>query len=146
MGLQNLLLTWASPICDGYLANWRRRTRIIDYCVDVLDASYEENKHLADQANDADLRARRKAKAELYSADIKVGDITHLISHAYAPLYSIRRSAHTTPQRAHRRNDCSGKISERYEPCLWRFPGVPLMSFSSLASAVQVLRAAKCRP
>jgi len=58
----------------GHLANWRRRTRIIDYCVDVLDTSYEESKlHLGDEADPgADLRARRKARAELYSSDVKV--------------------------------------------------------------------------
>jgi len=59
-------------IRGGRLANWRRRTRIIDYCVDVLDASYEENKRIADGAGGADIRARRKAQAELYSSDIKV--------------------------------------------------------------------------
>ena len=57
----------------GRLANWDRRTRIINYCVDVLDASYQETKHIADEADRTDLRARRKTQAELYSAGIKVG-------------------------------------------------------------------------
>lgn len=56
----------------GRLANWNRRTRIINYCADVLDASHEESKRLADEADGADPRVRRKVQAELYSADIKV--------------------------------------------------------------------------
>ena len=71
------LLTRKSPVpvtCGGHLANWGRRTRIIDYCVDVLDASYEENKRIADGVGDTEIRARRKAQAELYSSDIKVSD------------------------------------------------------------------------
>ena len=83
----------------GCVANWGRRTRIINYCVDVLDTSYEENKLLADQAKDADLRTRRKAQAELYSADIKVRwwapvrILSHTLTHS-----RIRCSAYTTPQ------------------------------------------------
>ncbi|KAF9651162.1 hypothetical protein BDM02DRAFT_3154533 [Thelephora ganbajun] len=53
------------------VANWSRRTRIIDYCVNVLDTSYEETKCLADEVHGTDPRARRKAQAELYSANIK---------------------------------------------------------------------------
>lgn len=67
------MLTRTSPHTRR-LANWRRRTQIIDYCVDVLDTSHEDNKLPADEANGTDLRARRKAQAELYSADIKVSE------------------------------------------------------------------------
>ena len=41
--------------------------------MDVLDASYEETKRTANDANNDDVRVRRKVQAELYSADIKVG-------------------------------------------------------------------------
>lgn len=61
--------------CGGRLANWNRRARIINYCADVLDASYEGAKNLAEEAVAANPQARRKAQAELYSADINVGAV-----------------------------------------------------------------------
>lgn len=89
-------------ICGGRLANWDRRTRIVNYCVDVLDASYDETKHLADDADGADPRVRRKAQAELYSANIKVGAMFpfRLILRSYA--LCVPCSAYPTTQRAYR--------------------------------------------
>jgi len=101
----NLNFTHIVGICGGCLANWGRRTRIINYCVDVLDASYEENKLLVDQTSGADLRARRKAQAELYSADIKVGGgslCAYLIPHTHTlppPVSSVHNSTTSAPSK-----------------------------------------------
>ena len=91
-------------ICGGSLANWNRRTRIINYCASVLDASYEEAKHIADKADGADPRVRRKAQAELYSADIKVGAVLlfRLILQSYAlclSMFSVPNSTMSTLSR-----------------------------------------------
>lgn len=90
--------------CGGHLANWSRRARIINYCVDVLDTSYEEKKLLADEAKGADLRAQRKAQAELYSADIKVNvrylclsDLTY--SHPLCLMFSAGSFTTNTPSK-----------------------------------------------
>lgn len=124
MRLRAPLLTQNTPtliVYGGRLANWNRRTLIINYCVDVLDASYGETKRAADDANGDDVRARRKAQAELYSADIKVGPSCASVPsdlellHCFIP--TVRCSAYPTPQRAHRRGNCSGEISKRYETC-----------------------------
>lgn len=72
-----------------------------------MDASYEENKRIADEASGADPRARRKAQAELYSSDIKVSGGFLFPSDSVPSLPGVRISAHATPQRAHRRKDCT---------------------------------------
>ena len=81
--------------CGGCLANWERRTKIIDYCVDVLDTSYEENKRIAEKTGGNELRVRRKAQAELYSSDIKVsGDPWFLsdLTRSRLPVFDVQRT------------------------------------------------------
>jgi len=125
------------------LANWRRRTRIIDYCVDVLDASYEENKRIADELDGTDPRTRRKAQAELYSSNIKVSNGSSFLSRLTYLRPCVRRSADAASQRAHRGKDRSGEIRKRYEPCITSAPlSIDLILSTSPAIAVQVLRAA----
>jgi hypothetical protein len=65
----------------GYLStsveNWKRRTEIVSYCVDVVDKTMDEKRQsIQDQANDPS--AQRQTQAALYADEVKVrviGDI-----------------------------------------------------------------------
>ena len=53
-----------------YAANWTSRKKLIEYCVDVVDHSFEPPAN--DQQTQQDPRAQRKAKGAHYSDQIKV--------------------------------------------------------------------------
>lgn len=53
------------------LENWKRRTEIVDYCVNVVDQSTNE-KRRALQGLQGDARAQRKMQAELFAEEVKV--------------------------------------------------------------------------
>lgn len=68
---------------------------IVDYCVDVLDTSYEENKRIMEKTSGNELRVRRKAQAELYSSDIKVSGGSRLLSdptRSQPPVFDVQRT------------------------------------------------------
>ncbi|KAH7914366.1 caffeine-induced death protein 2-domain-containing protein [Hygrophoropsis aurantiaca] len=50
--------------------NWKRRTEIIDYCVDAVDESMKE-KRMALGNQDGDASAQRKTQAALYADEVK---------------------------------------------------------------------------
>lgn len=51
--------------------NWRRRTEIIDYCVNVVDHSMDEKRRSLDE-KEGDLPARRKIQGDLFAEEVKV--------------------------------------------------------------------------
>lgn len=55
----------------GTLANWNRRTQLIEYCVGVVDQSLEE-KRQSIQGQDVDPVLKRKTQAAMYSDEVKV--------------------------------------------------------------------------
>jgi len=54
--------------------NWTRRTKIIDYCVGVLDSSKKDTQTSIDNLED-DPRSQRKLRAALYADDTKRNQI-----------------------------------------------------------------------
>ncbi|KAH0839760.1 hypothetical protein J3R83DRAFT_701 [Lanmaoa asiatica] len=55
------------------LENWKRRTEIVEYCVNVVDQSMSE-KHKVLDGLEGDAKARRKTQAELFADEVKVGN------------------------------------------------------------------------
>ena len=51
--------------------NWKRRTEIVEYCVNVVDQSMSE-KHKVLDGLEGDARAKRKTQAELFADEVKV--------------------------------------------------------------------------
>lgn len=56
------------------IENWKRRTEIVDYCVNVVDQSTNE-KRRALQGLQGDARAQRKMQAELFAEEVKRNQI-----------------------------------------------------------------------
>ncbi|KAI9066776.1 hypothetical protein FKP32DRAFT_1565142 [Trametes sanguinea] len=56
------------------VANWSRRTDIVEYCVGVVDQSLEEKRQSLQSAGD-DASAQRKAKGILYAEEVKRNQI-----------------------------------------------------------------------
>ncbi|KAI0701808.1 caffeine-induced death protein 2-domain-containing protein [Cytidiella melzeri] len=54
--------------------NWKRRTEIVDYCVNVVDQSLEEKRRSLDTV-DADPAAQRKIKGALFAEEVKRNQI-----------------------------------------------------------------------
>lgn len=51
--------------------NWKRRTEIVDYCVNVVDQSMSEKHNVLDGL-EGDAKARRRTQAELFADEVKV--------------------------------------------------------------------------
>jgi hypothetical protein len=51
--------------------NWTRRTKIIDYCVNVIDVAQQEKRLNLETVGD-DARAQRKIQAALFADETKV--------------------------------------------------------------------------
>ncbi|KIJ70575.1 hypothetical protein HYDPIDRAFT_78094 [Hydnomerulius pinastri MD-312] len=59
--------------------NWKRRTEIVDYCVNVVDQSMDEKHKLLDgQVGDA--RAQRKTQAGLFADEVKRNQVHNELS------------------------------------------------------------------
>jgi hypothetical protein len=54
----------------GSAENWKRRTTIVDYCVNVVDTSIASKRTTIEES--ADPAAQRKSKAEMYADQVKV--------------------------------------------------------------------------
>lgn len=52
------------------IANWSRRTKLVEYCVSVVDTSMEEKKRTIAGLETDD--ARRKAQVQLFAEEVKV--------------------------------------------------------------------------
>lgn len=52
-------------------ANWKDRTEIVNYCVDVVDKSMAERRKIID-GTDAGLDAEPQVRAKLYSEEVLV--------------------------------------------------------------------------
>ncbi|KAG1806817.1 caffeine-induced death protein 2-domain-containing protein [Suillus plorans] len=50
--------------------NWKRRTEMINYCVDIVDQSMEE-KRKSLTSEDGDARAQRKTQAAMFADEVK---------------------------------------------------------------------------
>ena len=56
---------------NASVANWKRRTQLIEYCVGVVDQSIEEKKKgIEDESLDPS--SRRQMQAEMYGEEVKV--------------------------------------------------------------------------
>ena len=65
--------------------NWKRRTEIVSYCVDVVDKTMEEKRQsVLNQASDPS--AQRQTQATLYADEVKVRVISVFF---YARVYAI---------------------------------------------------------
>lgn len=53
------------------IANWKRRTEIVEYCVGVVDQSMD-TKRMAIQAETEDPAAQRRIQGALYAEEVKV--------------------------------------------------------------------------
>jgi hypothetical protein len=53
------------------IANWKRRTDLVEYCVAVVDRSIDDKLSASEELQD-DPKAARKAKALAYSDQVKV--------------------------------------------------------------------------
>ncbi|KAL0949971.1 hypothetical protein HGRIS_009989 [Hohenbuehelia grisea] len=54
------------------IANWNRRTKLVEYCVSVVDESLSEKRtKLESEAPQADPSAMRKAQAALFAEEVK---------------------------------------------------------------------------
>ncbi|PBL02530.1 hypothetical protein ARMGADRAFT_913437 [Armillaria gallica] len=59
-----------SYLWQELMANWSRRTQLVEYCVDVVDKSLQDKKDIVQ--NDASSPAeQRKAQAEMYTDQVK---------------------------------------------------------------------------
>jgi len=57
-------------ICVEKSKNWKRRTEIVSYCVDVVDKTMDEKRQsIQDQASDPS--AQRQTQAALYADEVK---------------------------------------------------------------------------
>ncbi|KAF8631954.1 hypothetical protein AX15_002115 [Amanita polypyramis BW_CC] len=52
------------------VANWKRRTQLVEYCVDVVDQSINEKNEGMEKTN-LDPSSRRKMQAEKYAEEVK---------------------------------------------------------------------------
>ena len=53
------------------IANWKRRTEIVEYCVGVVDQSMD-SKRMAIEAETEDPAAQRRIQGALYAEEVKV--------------------------------------------------------------------------
>lgn len=53
------------------IANWKRRTEIVQYCVGVVDQSMD-SKRMAIEAETEDPAAQRRIQGALYAEEVKV--------------------------------------------------------------------------
>ena len=54
-----------------FVENWKRRTEIVSYCVEVVDKAIDEKRQsIQDQASDPS--AQRQTQAALYADEVKV--------------------------------------------------------------------------
>lgn len=51
--------------------NWKRRTEIVEYCVDVVDHSMAKKHKVLDEL-EGDAKSKRKTQAELFADEVKV--------------------------------------------------------------------------
>ena len=58
--------------------NWRRRTEIVSYCVEVVDKSIDVKRQVIEEE---DAHSRRSTQAALYSDQVKVYLLKILIHH-----------------------------------------------------------------
>ncbi|KAG9317301.1 caffeine-induced death protein 2-domain-containing protein [Chiua virens] len=61
------------------LENWKRRTEIVDYCVEVVDQSMSEKHKLLDGL-EGDAKAKRKTQAELFADEVKRNQVRNELS------------------------------------------------------------------
>lgn len=67
------------------LENWKRRTEMINYCVDIVDQSMEEKrKSLTSEEGDA--RAQRKTQAAMFADEVKVRKVSACNSFSHKPI------------------------------------------------------------
>ncbi|KAI9574847.1 caffeine-induced death protein 2-domain-containing protein [Boletus coccyginus] len=59
--------------------NWKRRTEIVDYCVNVVDQSMSEKHKLLDGL-EGDAKAQRKTQAELFADEVKRNQVRNELS------------------------------------------------------------------
>ena len=50
--------------------NWKRRTKIVDYCANVVDQSMEDKRAMIE--GEANPKVQRRMQAELYEEEVKV--------------------------------------------------------------------------
>ena len=58
-------------ISSQLLENWKRRTKLVDYCVSVVDKSIDDKRGALQQQSD-DPALQRKTKAAIYSDEVYV--------------------------------------------------------------------------
>ncbi|KIK30679.1 hypothetical protein PISMIDRAFT_670769 [Pisolithus microcarpus 441] len=59
--------------------NWKRRTEIVDYCVNVVDQSMNEKRRVL-EGQHGDARAQRKAQADLFAEEVKRNQVHNELS------------------------------------------------------------------
>ncbi|KAG6330569.1 hypothetical protein ID866_8521 [Astraeus odoratus] len=59
--------------------NWRRRTEIVDYCVNIVEQSANE-KRKAFEGQQGDARAQRRMQAELFAEEVKRNQVRNELS------------------------------------------------------------------
>lgn len=61
------------------LENWKRRTEIVEYCVNIVDQSMNEKRKTL-EAQQGDARAQRKMQAELFAEEVKRNHVHNELS------------------------------------------------------------------
>jgi hypothetical protein len=67
------------------LENWKRRTEMINYCVDIVDQSMD-GKRKSSTSEEGDARAERKAQAVMFADEVKVRTVSGRDSFSYKPM------------------------------------------------------------
>ena len=83
--------------------NWKRRTVIVEYCVDVVDQSMAQKRETL-QKEDLDPATQRKVQGALYAEEVKVRLLTlrsskFLMIHASVHTISVNKSTTNLPSR-----------------------------------------------
>ncbi|KAF9491042.1 hypothetical protein BDN71DRAFT_1399049 [Pleurotus eryngii] len=68
-----------SQVWKELIANWSRRTKLVEYCVSVVDSSMEEKKRTI-AGLEADDAARRKAQAQWFAEEVKLNQVHNELS------------------------------------------------------------------
>ncbi|KAF9247037.1 caffeine-induced death protein 2-domain-containing protein [Melanogaster broomeanus] len=66
-------------IWKDLVENWKRRTEIVGYCVNVVDQSMTEKHKLLDGL-DGDVRVKRRTQAELFADEVKRNQVHNELS------------------------------------------------------------------
>jgi hypothetical protein len=66
-------------IWKDLVENWKRRTEIVDYCVNVMDQSMSQ-KHQALDGLEGDAKSKRKTQAELFADEVKWNQVRNELS------------------------------------------------------------------